>query len=192
MSKKGYFLLLALGSMLLAGCISNIWTGANLIYDRHNIYKKISDYQLAANASRALYKDKVFKCQDCSIDIAVFNGDMLLAGSVPSNALRQEAFDRIKTLQGTRRLFNQLAVDRIPDKTLADDWITTKIRSEILADSDIDPHSFKVVTADGIVYLMGDVVPSEARRVIHIARTCDGVKRVVKLFKYYNLSDHPA
>ena len=50
---------------------------------------------------------------------------------------------------------------------------------------------FKVVTSERIVYLMGDVIPAEAARVIYFARTCEGVKRVVKLFKYYNLSDHP-
>ncbi len=74
---------------------------------------------------------------------------------------------------------------------MEDNWITTKIRSKILADSTIDPNDFKVVTADQIVYLMGDVIPEQAAKVIHIARTCTGVKRVVKLFKYYNLSDKP-
>ena len=75
--------------------------------------------------------------------------------------------------------------------TVLDDWITTKIRSQIFADSAIDPHVFKVVTSDQIVYLMGDVSPSEAKRVVQIASACDGVRRVVTLLKYYNLSDHP-
>ena len=38
---------------------------------------------------------------------------------------------------------------------------------------------------------MGDVIPKEAAIVIQIARRCPGVKRVVKLLKYYNLSDKP-
>jgi hypothetical protein len=38
---------------------------------------------------------------------------------------------------------------------------------------------------------MGDVIPKEANIVIQIARECAGVKRVVKLFKYYNLDDKP-
>ena len=178
-------------SALLTGCITEVWTGATVVYDRHNIYKKISDYQLAANASRALYKDKVFKREDCDIDLAIINGDILMAGSVPTIELRQEAFDRITALQGYRRIFNQLSTTQRNNNTIEDNWITAKIRSQIFTDSDINPHDFKVVTSDQIVYLMGDVIPEEAARVIHIARSCAGVKRVVKLFKYYNLSDHP-
>lgn len=178
-------------SVLQVGCISNVWTGATLVYDRHNIYKKIDDFQLAANTSRALYEDQVFKCVECSIDVATFNGDILFAGSVPTDKLRQEAQTRITALRGYRRIFNQLAIHPFTNTTLQDDWITAKIRSQIFADAAINPHDFKVVTSDRIVYLMGDVIPLEATRVINIARACAGVKRVVKLFKYYNLSDRP-
>jgi osmotically-inducible protein OsmY len=178
-----------LGCGLLSGCIGNLWTGASLVYDRHNIYKKISDFQLATNISHALSKDKLVRCAECSVDIAVFNGDVLLSGHVPSQQLRQEVDERVKGITGYRRLFNQLAIHQFSDTSLSDEWITTKIRSEIFADADIDPHSFKVVTSDRIVYLMGDVVPKEAERVIHMASGCKDVRRVVKLFKYYNLSD---
>ena len=133
----------------------------------------------------------MFKREDCDIDLAIINGDILMAGSVPTIELRQEAFDRITALQGYRRIFNQLSTTQRNNNTIEDNWITAKIRSQIFTDSDINPHDFKVVTSDQIVYLMGDVIPEEAARVIHIARSCAGVKRVVKLFKYYNLSDHP-
>ncbi len=186
-----HLLVLLLISTLLTGCISNVWTGASLIYDRHNIYKKISDFQLSADASRALYHDQRFKSPDCTIDLAIFNGDILLSGHVPTDELRQEAQNRITALKEYRRFFNQLAVASEKDHSLKDNWITTRIRSEIFANADIDPHTFKVVTTDHIVYLMGDVIPKEASIVIHMASHCPGVKRVVKLFKYYNLSDKP-
>ena len=197
---KGYYLMkckasvlsilsLFMSSVLLTGCISDVWTGATMVYDRHNIYKKVGDFQLAADANRSLYKDQVFTRTDCSIELAVINGDMLLVGHVPTDTLRQEAHRRVAAVTGYRRLFNQLAVSLSADNTLQDDWITAKIRSRIFANADIDPHVFKVVTYDQIVYLMGDVVPGEAAHVIHIARACAGVKRVVKLFKYYHLDD---
>lgn len=192
MFKQGCLaLLLLVLTVCLTGCITNVWTGASLVYDRHNIYKKISDFQLNADAGRALYHDQVFKRSDCVIDLAIINGDILLAGHVPTVDLRQEAVKRISALSGYRRLFDQLAISSMTSHSLQDSWITAKIRSQIFADSAIDPHQFKVVTSEQIVYLMGDVIPSEASRVIHIAQTCVGVKRVVKLFKYYNLSDRP-
>ena len=181
-----------MGSVLLSGCMSDVWTGASLVYDRHNVYKKISDLQLDANASHALYHDKVFKQDGSTLEIAAFNGDLLLVGRVPTEELRQEAYNRIERIEGKRRLFKQVQVSGVPEDVVLDNWITTKIRSHIFADSDIDPHVFKVVTFGGIVYLMGDVVPEQAARVILFASTCAGVKRVVKLLKYYNLSDQPA
>ena len=139
---KGYYLMkckasvlsilsLFMSSVLLTGCISDVWTGATMVYDRHNIYKKVGDFQLAADANRSLYKDQVFKRKDCSIELAVINGDMLLVGHVPTDTLRQEAHRRVAAVTGYRRLFNQLAVSLSADNTLQDDWITAKIRSRI-------------------------------------------------------------
>ncbi len=184
-----YFCSLLLGCCLLTGCINNLWTGANLVYSRHHVYKKLSDYQLAAMASHALFHDYVFKCEGCSVDLTIFNGDILLAGHVPTARLRSEAIKRIVALKGYRRAFNQLDLSSQPSRSIEDGWITAKIRGGIFADADIDPNAFKVVTSDSIVYLMGDVKPQQAEKVISIARNTANVKRVVKLFKYYNLSD---
>lgn len=173
---------------LLTACLSNLWTGATIVYDRHNIYKKVNDYQLAVQANHTLYKDEAFKRKDCSIDLAVFNGDILMTGHVPTIKLRQKAFDRIFALRGYRRIINQIEINEQGSNVIEDSWITAKIRTRIFADSEIDPHAFKVITSNRIVYLMGDVRPQQAREVIQIARNTNGVERVVKLFKYFNLS----
>ncbi|KTC84714.1 MULTISPECIES: BON domain-containing protein [Legionella] len=190
MRKQGRTIILLLSFALLGGCYSELWTGATMVYDRHNVYKKIDDYQLGAEAGHALYDDQLFKQQGCSIDLAVFNGDILLAGHLPTVKLRQEAIRRISALKGYRRVINQLDISKQPSSTIEDSWITTKIRSQIFADADIDPRVFKIITSDHIVYLMGDVKPRQALRVIDIARNTEGVERVVKLFKYYHLSQH--
>ncbi len=184
--------LIITSSLLLAGCLSEVLTGANLVYDRHNIYKTINDFQLSGNVNKALYHDKTFKRDDCNIDVSIFNRDVLLVGEVPTAALREEAYRRASGVPGKRRLFNQVAVGDVHGDPAQDSWITAKIRSQIFADSDIDPHKFKVVTFGKIIYLMGDVEPEQAAQVIMFARQCAGVTRVVKLFKYYNLSDQPA
>lgn len=188
--KPAWIFLLA--SLCLTGCVSHVVTGAGMIYDRHKVYLQMDDFQLGAQANRVLYKDNAFKIPACSISVAVFNRDVLLVGHVPSKKLRDLAYARISALPGIRRLFNQIEVNYLPLHSVQDSWITTKIRSQIFAHSEIDPHQFKVITCDRIVYLMGDVIPDQASQVILFARQCRGVKRVVKLFKYYNLSDRPA
>ena len=142
---------------------------------------------MGANANRALYKYTLFKQKSCALEVAVFHGDILLVGRVPTEELRETAVDRVRSLSGYRRFFNQLEVSSAGDNTLQDHWITAKIRSTIFIDSNIDPNAVKVVTFGHIVYLIGDVMLSDASNVIHIASASVGVKRVVVLFQYYNL-----
>lgn len=174
----------------LSGCVSNIWTGASLVYNRHSMYKKFDDYQLARTASHVLFDDKRLAQKACVLDLAVFNGDVLLVGHVPDGALKQLVMARLARLRDYRQIYSYIAVSAASNKGIEDAWITTKIRSHIIADSQIDPNVFKIVTVDGVVYVMGDVKPDEGARVLQIARNTNGVIRVVTLLKYYRLSDN--
>ncbi|RUR10419.1 BON domain-containing protein [Legionella sp. km772] len=169
----------------LGGCISNLWTGANLVYDRHDVYKKLDDYHLLVEVNNSLYADKLLKCEVCVLDVAIFNGDVLVAGHLPSPRLIKETRRRLFRVGGYRHLFIELKLSQANSNSLQDAWITTKIRSQIFADDSIDPNAFKIVTADQVVYLMGDVRLDEANKVINIARNTSGVVRVVKLLKYF-------
>lgn len=182
------FLLIS-GSLMLSACVSGIWTGANLFYDRHSVMNTMSDYELNLNVNRALFYDDYFVCAQCHLDVAVFNGDILLVGHVETEEMRQEAYKRVNTVTGYRRLFKEISIKPIRTNIAKDSWITTKIRSKIVADSEINPHMVKVVTSDQVVYLMGDVIATQADWIIDIAKTTTGVLRVVRLFKYYHLSD---
>jgi osmotically-inducible protein OsmY len=186
MLKQGCFtLFIGLILIYLSGCTSSsLWTGASIIYNRHHVYKKIDDYQLYIRVNNALTGDKLFKCPNCALDIAVFNGDVLITGHLPNSQLYAELQPRLNTIKGCRRLFTQVRVNDIPSNMLQDSWITTKIRSQMFADSSIDPNAFKVITSDGIVYLMGDVFLNEAKKVVNIARHTTDVVHVVKVFHY--------
>lgn len=189
MKKQGRLLILMILCWGSTACMTSVWTGAQLIYERHHFYKKWNDFNLVATTNRTLYKDKAFKCKACSIDVAAFNGDLLIAGHVPTEELKIEAQHRIEKNQGYRRFFNELTVSSAPPNTIEDSWITTKIRSQIVADDDINPDAFKIVTADSIVYIMGDVKPAQAKKVIKIARYTSGVSKVVKMMKYFTYHD---
>ena len=66
---------------------------------------------------------------------------------------------------------------------LDDSVITGKVKASIVDDRELYIGAFKVVTERGIVYLMGRVTQREAERVTQIARTINGVQRVVRLFE---------
>ncbi len=186
MGKQGCCLLVVILSLaLLTGCVGSLWTGASLVYDRHNIYKTVNDYQLQSQVSTALNRDQQLKCDMCYVDVAVFRGDILIAGHVPSQELLDEINEQLSHVKGQRRLFNQLRLMTSAPSSRFDSWITTKIRSRILLDDRIDPKAFKVVTVDRVVYLMGDVDPKQADLVIGISRHAAGVEHVVKMMKYF-------
>ena len=182
------YLLFSTLIFMQVGCVSNVLTGANFIYDRHRFYLKLNDFQLGASVNRVLYRDRRFE-HEGTIEVAVFKRDILLAGRLSKASLREEAYRRVAALPGYRRIFNQIEISAEPINDVSDGFITTKIRSQILADSDIDPSQFKIVTFGQIVYIMGDVVPEQAKKVVQFARETMGVRRVVRLMKYYKLSD---
>ncbi|USQ13744.1 BON domain-containing protein [Legionella lytica] len=184
MLKQGCLQILVIFTLWCLSSCSSIWTGANLVYDRHDVYKKLDDYRLYVKVNNAITVDKLFKDSRSPLDIAVFNGDILVAGHVPTQSMHTELQRRLNTVQGARRVFNEVRVDTNPPNSMEDNWITTKIRSQIFADASIDPNAFKVVTSDGIVYLMGDVRPDEAATVINFTRHTAGVRHVVKVLKY--------
>lgn len=186
MKKQGCWVVLLCA--FLQGCLSGVWTGANLVYDRHSLYKKASDINLAFQANQLLFQDRILKQQGCSLHLAVFNEDILLTGHVPTQELRKLALQRIAKLGGYRELFKQIAVSTAPANSALDTWISTKIRGKIIADSSLEPADFKIVTADQVVYIMGDAKLEEARKVLALASETDGVKRVVKLLRYYTLN----
>ncbi|MBL7481586.1 BON domain-containing protein [Legionella bononiensis] len=186
MRKQGRFILVLLLMVCsLSGCIGTVWTGATLLYDRHDVYKKLNDYNLLAEVNRVLAVNRTFNNSSCVLDIAAFNGDILIAGHVPNNELLEELKQRLTQVKHYRRLFNEVHVRQISSNSVEDSWITTKIRSQIFADDSIDPDAFKIITSDRIVYLMGDVKPDQAAKVIKIARYTTGVERVVKMMRYF-------
>jgi osmotically-inducible protein OsmY len=169
----------------LSGCLGTVWTGASVVYDRHSMYQKLNDYHLLAEVNDVLAVNKTFNNSSCVIDIAVFHGDVLLAGHLPSPDMLAELRHRLSEIKGYRRLFIELSIRHVSSNSVQDSWITAKIRSQIFADSSIDPNAFKIVTSDRIVYLMGDVKAVQADKVIKIASSTYGVERVVKLLRYF-------
>lgn len=183
--KQGRLVLLIIASALLSACMGGIWTGANIVYDRHSVYKKINNYHLFIRVTNALYPDNALKAPGCYLDVTVFNGDVLVVGHLPTPELMQLERQRISLVRGHRRLYNEVIQSDELSSNVQDSWITAKIRSYIFSNDSIDPNSIKILTSDGIVYLMGEVKPDQGKEIIQIARTVSGVRKVVTLMRYY-------
>ncbi|TCO76210.1 BON domain-containing protein [Chromatocurvus halotolerans] len=114
-----------------------------------------------------------------------YNGYVLLAGQVANEALKKKAADVVRDIRHVRRIYNELEVSA-PTASLvrtSDTWITAKIKSSLLAGSDTPGLRTKVVTENGVVYLMGMVTREEGERLARAAADISGVQRVVRLFE---------
>jgi len=117
--------------------------------------------------------------------IVSFNGYVLLGGQVQSEALKAKATEVVRRIDGVRRIYNELEVAS-PSSTMtrtSDTWITAKVKSWLLGASDTEGLRVKVVTENGVVYLMGLVTAEEASRITDKVAGISGVQRVVKLFE---------
>ena len=65
-----------------------------------------------------------------------------------------------------------------------DTWITTKCKSTLLGAKGLDATHVKVVTEDGVVYLMGLVTREEGNTAAKTVQQVTGVQKVVKVFEY--------
>ncbi|WP_240635277.1 BON domain-containing protein [Lysobacter enzymogenes] len=61
---------------------------------------------------------------------------------------------------------------------VGDTWITTKVKTELMATSGVPGTDIKVETVNGVVKLSGSVDKAQADKAASIARNIDGVKKV--------------
>lgn len=114
------------------------------------------------------------------------NAVVLLTGQVATRELVQLAGATVEKINTVRQVHNELQVGPIvPLSTRTHDtWLTTKIKTQLLADPDIAGGRVRVISEAGTVFLMGMLSRREADRVTDVARTTSGVKKVVKVFEY--------
>ena len=74
---------------------------------------------------------------------------------------------------------------------VSDSWITAKIKSKYVADSDISAFNISVTTEEGVVYLIGRVSePENKQEAEAIARDTEGVKSVVNHIEVGDTTDN--
>lgn len=180
---------LFISSLLMAGCTSIIsaTTDEPITIDpgKRSLGVKIDDKQIETIASVNI--DKAHPLLDqAPISVHSFNAVVLLVGQVPTNEMRELAGATVRKLPNVRQVHNELQV-QAPLSLLDsanDSWLTTKIKSKLLTNRDIDGGRLNIVTENNTVYLMGLVTHDEAEVITDIARHTGGVQKVVRVFEY--------
>jgi osmotically-inducible protein OsmY len=181
---------LILISCLLTSCITSLFSGAQLVYERQAISKEINNHQIYIKANHALF-DHYRSLRQANISVVAYNYDLVVVGQVARSDDKKLVSKILKKIKGVRRVFNELTIGENTSisKAISDSWLTSKIRAKMVAENGLDPSQFKIISEKGAVYILGDVKKDQAQKVIEIVRRTSGVKKVIKILRYYNYTD---
>ncbi|MGE8496197.1 MAG: BON domain-containing protein [Pseudomonas sp.] len=164
-------------TLVLAGC------------GNRSIGNKIDDQFLAPEVSSNISKAHADLNSPAShIVVTSYNGVVLLAGQTPRAELKELAEQAARKANGVVKVHNELQI-LPPTSFLArsnDSLLTTKIKTQMLADSSIPGSRIKVITENGIVYMLGLVSRQEANQATNLVQSVSGVQKIIKLFQYTN------
>lgn len=176
-------------TLLLGGCAAAVGAGAAAgaaaFYDRRTTGTLIDDELIELKSIDALRRDGELWDQS-HINVTSFNNIVLLTGETPNEPLRQRAAEAVSRLDKVRKVHNEIVV-AAPSSMISrssDTWITGKVKTLLFNAQKLDAARVKVVTENGIVYLMGLVTRSEGDSATDVTRQIRGVQRVVKVFEY--------
>ncbi|MHA2686032.1 BON domain-containing protein [Vibrio harveyi] len=181
-------LVILFAALSMSGCaglfIAGAATTANIVTDTRTTKEIWQDnnieFEVAAIGNKAPFKGKA------RVVASSYNGTVVLMGQAPTHELINEFERRARAVSGVKNIHNQikqkepLSVTQISN----DSWITTKVKSALLTDSELNGIKVKVITEDSDVFLFGYVTPQQSDRATEIARNISGVKQVIKGFQY--------
>lgn len=181
-------LLLPLLTLLLQGCIAaaagGAATGAAVATDRRTAGTIVEDQAIEMKALHALTQEKGL-WQKSHITAVCYNNVLLLVGQAPTHELKQQAEAIMSDIPKIRSIHNEIIVEAPISlvKRSKDSWITTQIKTKLIGSKEISANKIKVVTENGIVYLMGITTPLEKMVATDIARAIPGVVKVIQIFE---------
>lgn len=187
MNKRVVYFLLAM-MLPLAGCVGALVAGAAttgaVVNDARSLDEMEKDTRISHEVGRILTRHKALKSSH--IVVSSFYQMVFLGGEVPKPALKQLAETLTLKVPEVVRVYNQIEVgaNNSLKGQAHDTWITANAKTRMLARPGLRSGGIKVITEKGVLYLLGKVSHDQANLAVDEARRVQGVKRVVKLFKY--------
>ncbi|MEZ9763188.1 hemolysin [Vibrio splendidus] len=175
-------------TLSLSGCagifIAGAATTANLVTDTRTTKQIWNDnnieFEVAAITNKQPYRGNV------RITASSYRGSVILMGQATTDSERRAFESQAKDVAGVESIHNQVRVkEPLTISAISNDsWITTKVKSALLANADLNGIKVKVITEDSEVFLLGLVSREHADIATEVARNVSGVKQVIRAFEY--------
>ncbi len=181
-------LFLMLLALPLSGCVTAAVVGGtaagSAAFDERTIGTQTDDVAIGTSINTRLMAEKDMPSRWVSVQ--VIDGVVYLTGYLPTREHVERAVYIARHVNGVREVrADELKVGEPAALAIvSDSWITTKIKSALLADPVVSGFSIHVETVDGKVYLTGIVGNRKHRqRAVDIARSTAGVTAVIDLMQ---------
>ncbi|WP_070962412.1 BON domain-containing protein [Vibrio sonorensis] len=174
--------------LVMTGCAGAIVAGAattvNVVTDPRTTKEIWNDnnieFEVAGLTNKAPYRGKV------RVTASSYNGTVVLMGQSQTQELLNQLETQARKIDGVNKIHNQVRI-KAPislGEVSKDSWITTKVKSALLTNSELATVKVKVITEDKEVFLLGYVSREHGELATDVARNISGVKKVVKAFQY--------
>jgi osmotically-inducible protein OsmY len=179
--------LLALAPQL-QGCVEMAVVGAGAAVlaadDRRSLGAQTEDKEIDLRGERGVdsrFGDKAH------INVTSYNRNVLLTGEAPDAATKTGIESMVREIPNVRGVINEIQVAGVSAYSARanDSYLTSKVKARFIDNNgSFSVNHVKVVTENGVVYLLGLVTRKEADAAVEIARTTGGVQKVVRVFEY--------
>ena len=179
---------LAVAAGSLQGCFPLAVTGmgaaALIASDRRSSGMYLEDENIEWRAFARLRNDFA----GAHVNATSFNRRVLLTGETPTEEMKKQVEEAVRGILNVRDVVNELQIAGASSLASRgnDSLVTSNVKARMVNNGTFSPTHVKVLTEANTVYLMGLVTPAEADAAVEIARTAQGVSRVVKVFEYIN------
>jgi osmotically-inducible protein OsmY len=181
----------AIIASVLQGCGPAIVVGATygaaVVYDRRPDRTVFDDEVIEFQARDAYLKNPDIS-KHSQLKVTSYNYTALITGQAETEQISDRFAHVVSQLPKVKQVYNEAEIGpMISFKQLTTDgYLTSRAK---LAIQSIDLPGFdalrvKIVTENGVVYLMGLVTPEEGDATAEKVRRIPGVTRVVKIFEY--------
>lgn len=182
----GLLLVATLGAGMLTGCapllIGGAMVGGTMIaLDRRTSGTQVEDQAIEIKAMARVRELAL----PAHVNVTSYNRMTLITGEVPREADRAAVEQLVSRVDQVRSVVNELAVmepSTVGSRT-QDSILSGKVKAAFVDAQDLQAQAAKVVTERSVVYLLGRVTEREAKRFADVARSVDGVKKVVRVFE---------
>jgi osmotically-inducible protein OsmY len=179
--------LAALAAANLSGCSTAMFAGAGagvaVTDDRRTPGTYVTDEGIELTLDRRFTEQAPGEARAV---FTSFNRRVLITGQVPGDSQKKLAGDLAKEHGDVRGVVNELALGETVSlvRRAQDTYVTSKVKGRLIDETRVKAGHVKVVTENGVVYLMGLVKRDEGQAAAEVAARTNGVERVVKVFEY--------